>query len=194
MTDSTERDALKEVLDALGDLEPDARARVFWSVGTFFDIARQPSLTESLRSVRADGHDEPVPSRASLTFSDHRVLTPKEFMVEKDPKTDVDRVVALAYYLAKYREMPHFKTADISKLNTEAAQRKLANAAYSINNAYQRGYLVPGPGGTKQISAMGEQYVEALPNRESAKQVLVRFRPRRSSSRKTRKLGTSTET
>jgi hypothetical protein len=108
-------------------------------------------------------------------------------MLEKDPKTDVDRVVALGYYLAKYRDMPHFKTLDISKLNTEAAQRKLANAAYAINNAFQRGYMVPAPGGTKQISAMGEQYVEALPNREAAKEVLLRFRPRRSSSRKGRK-------
>jgi hypothetical protein len=101
-------------------------------------------------------------------------------MLEKASRTDVDRVVCLAYYLSHYRDKPHFKTSDISKLNTEAAQRKLANAAYAVNNATQGGYLAQAPGGLKQLSVLGEQYVEVLPDREAGKAVLERLRPRRS--------------
>jgi hypothetical protein len=93
--------------------------------------------------------------------------------------------MCLAYYRAHYQDEPHFKTADIAKLNTEAAQRKFANTAYTINNAAATGYFVAAPGGQKQLSSMGEQYIEALPDRVAAKAVVDRARPRkgRASSR-----------
>jgi hypothetical protein len=74
--------------------------------------------------------------------------------------------------------MPEFTTLDISKLNTEAAQRKLSNATAAVNNASQYGYLVPAGKGTKQISAAGERYVQMLPNYEGAKEAMTAARPR----------------
>ena len=97
-------------------------------------------------------------------------------MLEKAPHTDIDRVVCLGYYLSHYADKPHFKTTDISAMNTEAAQRKLTNATYAINNAVQGGYFVAAHGGNKQLSAVGEQYVEALPDREAAKSIVARLR------------------
>ena len=47
--------------------------------------------------------------------------------------------------------MPHFRTVDISKLNTEAAQIKFANAAYTVTNATNAGFLVPAGKGNKQL-------------------------------------------
>jgi hypothetical protein len=84
----------------------------------------------------------------------------------------------LAFYLTHYRETPKFTTLDISKINTEAAQRKLANATASVNNASQYGYLVPAGKGTKQISAAGERYVQALPDYDAAKEAMAAARPR----------------
>jgi c-di-GMP-binding flagellar brake protein YcgR len=92
----------------------------------------------------------------------------------------VERVACLAYYLAHFRDTPHFQTIDISKLNTEAAQLKFANAANSVSNAVESGLLVPAGKGKKQISAVGERFVDALPDREDAKAVLSRMRKRRS--------------
>ena len=74
---------------------------------------------------------------------------------------------------------PHFKTLDISQLNTEAAQIKFANAANSVNNASTYGYLTATTKGNKQLTAAGEAFVEALPDRDAAREAMSNARPRR---------------
>jgi hypothetical protein len=105
-------------------------------------------------------------------------MSPKDFLLEKEPRTDVERIACLAYYLTHYRSAPHFKTVDLSMLNTEAAQPKFANTAYSSNNAVKMGYLAPSIKGQRQLSAVGERFVRALPDREAAKAALESFRRR----------------
>jgi hypothetical protein len=187
--ESTERQALQRLLDVLDGLDEDARLRVIRTVATFFEI----DLASAARNTDTTSpHNETRLERAPV-FSDHEVMTPKQFLLEKRPRTDVDRVACLAYYLSHYRDTLHFKTADITKLNTEAAQRKFSNAAYAVNNATQQsGYLTAGPKGTKQITALGEQYVEALPDAVAAREAVERFRPRRArKKRSTRKTGSA---
>lgn len=106
-------------------------------------------------------------------------MSPKEFMLEKAPRTDVERVACLAYYLTHYRDQPHFKTLDLSKLNTEAAQPKFSNAANASNNAVKMGYLVPSTKGQRQLGAAGERFVQALPDRTAAKEAMTSMRPKR---------------
>ena len=67
----------------------------------------------------------------------------------------------------------------MSKLNTEAAQAKLSNPSRAIDDATKAGYLVPATRGNKQISASGEKFVLALPDREAAKAAMANARPRR---------------
>lgn len=81
--------------------------------------------------------------------------------------------------LTHYRDSPHFKTLDISKLNTEAAQPKFSNAAVAVDNAMKTGYLVAATKGNKQLSAPGEQFVLKLPDRDAAKLAMASARPRR---------------
>ena len=179
-----ERQVVKEVLDLLAGLEKEARVRVMKTVVTYFDIPLDLSavgMAPSISSSAGFGEKD-----REQKFSGHRTLTPKDFMLEKAPHTDIERVVCLGYYLSHYLDTPHFKTADISRMNTEAAQRKLTNAAYSVNNAVQSGYFAAARGGSKQLSAMGEQYVEALPDRESAKRAIERLRPRLAKRQKSR--------
>jgi len=168
-----ELEVVTQVLAALEPLEADARERVIRTVSTFFGI-----------SPSRGGLGSTVPDRqpSSITpggFSEDRSLSPKEFILQKQPKTDVERVAALAYYLTHYRDTPFFKTLDISKLNTEAAQMKFANAANAVDNATKQGYLVPGTRGNKQLSATGELFVNALPERDAARQIMSNARPRR---------------
>ena len=107
-------------------------------------------------------------------------VSPKELLRQKAPKTDMEKVACLAFYLGHYRHTPHFKTIDISKVNTDAAQTKFSNTAYTVGNATKRGLLVlAAKKGYKQLGVHGEEFVKALPDREKAKAALKKIRPRR---------------
>lgn len=173
-----ELEILQKVLSALQNLQPDARKRLLQTVATFFGI-------ESIKSSRIIATEarliEPTyrSDKGLSSFSEDRAISPKEFLLEKQPRTDVERVACLAFYLTHYRDIPHFKTVDISKLNTEAAQRKFSNPSIAVDNATKLGYLVPSTKGRKQLSAPGELFVQELPNYAAAKDVMAKARPRR---------------
>src|SRR3989442_828873 len=120
-------DALSSILALLRQLEPDAQRRVLHSVETFLGIAGHRGSNKIIS-------DQLVDDRPSTGFSADRTISPKEFIRDKHPVTDADRVTCLAYYLTHYRDTPQFKTIDISTLNTEAAQPKLSNASVAVDN------------------------------------------------------------
>ncbi len=165
---------LNEILAAFRKLEPGSYERMLDTVRTFLGIGHHPSA-----NAPTVPHRGGATSTSEASFSEDRSPSPKQFLLEKQPKTDVERVACLAYYLTHYRDTPHFKTLDVSKLNTEAAQVKFSNAAVAVDNAAKQNYLVPASRGSKQISAVGEQFVLALPDREKAKSIMRSARPRR---------------
>ena len=157
-----------KVVKDLLPLDPNNRLRVYRTVGTFFSF-------EESYSVVAKNIDSRVPSSIPREpqFS-NKEKTPKEFLLEKKPNTNVERIACLAYYLTHFRGTSQFKNIDINKLNTEAAQTKLSNPSHAVRDAVRAGYLAAATKDTKQLSAQGEQYVDALPDREAAKQVKPR--------------------
>jgi hypothetical protein len=167
---------LNAILEGLQKLSEESRQRVLQTVATYFKF--EATISPRVHQIPPTEAQD-VTSTQHLPFSQDRSISPKQFLLSKEPKTDVERVACLAYYLTHYRETPHFKTLDISKLNTEAAQLKFSNATVSVDNAAKSGYLVPAVKGLKQISALGEQFVLALPDRDRAKSVMLRARPRR---------------
>jgi len=96
-------------------------------------------------------------------------LSAKQFMYQKQAKSDMERIACLAYYLTYYKEMPHFKTSDLTHLNAEAAQPKFSNAAVAVSNSTIQQYLTPSGKGNKQITMRGEALVKALPDRTAVK-------------------------
>ncbi|MGA3100404.1 MAG: hypothetical protein ABSD61_00950 [Terracidiphilus sp.] len=168
-------EALTETVAVFRKLDDNGRARLFQTLATLFGI-KSPTAEPS-------GPTTATFSDPGERFSKEKSLSPKEFLMKKQPLRDVERVACLAYYLGHYRDQPHFKTLDISKLNTEAAQSKLSNAANAVNNATKYGYLAPGTKGMKQLSAGGEMFVEALPDRDAAKAALAHSRPKRGAKR-----------
>ena len=167
---------LARVIADLRDLSSEEQQTLLQTVATFFGLhspVRGPS------QVKSDTTAAPVSRLPGGGFSEARDITPKEFILQKQPRTDVERVACLAFYLTHYLNTPHFKTIDISKLNTEAAQSKMSNAHVAVNNATLTGYLVPAVKGTKQISAAGEVFVQALPDREAAKLAMSKLKPRK---------------
>lgn len=174
--ENVELDAFNKIISSLSGIDSDTQSRILQSVITFLKLG-EINLQKS-PSVSNDSLE--------LNFSDREERSPKEFLSDKNPKTDIQRIACLAYYLSHYRNTPHFKTLDLSKLNTEAAQPKFSNPGFSVVNAANKRLLVPAGGGNKQLSALGEQYVQALPDYDAAKTVLERAQRtrRKSLSRK----------
>jgi hypothetical protein len=176
-------EAWSSIVGVLKQLDADAQKRVLQSVQTFLGLS-------TLERAPLSGNGALTFSQAPYdqSFSRDRSVSPKEFVRDKNPLTDVERVTCLAYYLTHYRDTPHFKTLDISTLNTEAAQPKFSNTAVAVDNSRKLGYLVPATKGNKQITALGEKFVELLPDREAAREAVRNFRPRkRSKAKKPRK-------
>jgi hypothetical protein len=173
-------DILKQIIDSLSTLDEDSRNRLIKCVITYFDFdGAPPPLDPSNSQPRASQSDrEP-------SFGNRQSLSPKDFLHQKEPKTDVERVTCFAYYLTNYRDLPYFKTEDISKLNTEAAQIKLSNPSLTIANATRAGLLAQAGAGKKQISMHGEKVVLALPDRDRVREILRSIR-RRMSKKKNR--------
>lgn len=167
-------EALTKIVAIMKALDSESQRRVLASVSTFFGVSH---VTQNSGGVSTDAASTPISRGPS--FSEDRTMSPKEFVRDKQPSTDVERVACLAYYLSHFRSTPHFKTVDISSLNIEAAQPKFSNAAVAVDNARARGFLVASTKGNKQISAIGEKYVELLPDREAAKLAMQNVRIRR---------------
>ena len=182
-TEKTEilRQAMNEMLAALGKVSDEAdKRRLLNSVATLLGFETTPNSSRQEATTR----DVQSPSGRPVAFSTDLSISPKEFLREKAPVTDVERIACLAYYLTHYRNTPHFKTLDLSQLNTEAAQPKFSNAAVAAQNALALGYLAPAVKGQRQISAAGEQFVRLLPDREAARLEMAKFRRRKPNRRK----------
>lgn len=131
------------------------------------------------------GHSVPDVSSSKQVVPESEILgnedlSPKEFMAQKNPKTDMQRIACLGYYLTHFRKTPHFKTRDLTHLNIEAAQPQLSNPAAAVRNATAHRYLSPAGSGRKQITPVGEAIVKALPDFDKVKEEIGKHkRPRR---------------
>lgn len=176
---SDELSALAVVLGALEPLDEEKREFVLRTAMDRLQINTTVGATHGngfgqSRTPGGDGgsHNGPTPELARMN--------PKEFMRRKQPATDVQRIACLAYYLTHARNTAQFKTADLTKLNTEAAGGKFSNAAVAVRNATGlSGFLAPGGGGRKQIAALGEDIVNALPDQEQVRVLIAGAKKRR---------------
>jgi hypothetical protein len=158
--------ALGEVLAALAPLGP---------------VGRQFVLRTAAERIRADLGAQPLsveehhPAVNFVGKPQAGLQNPKQFLAQRRPVNDVQRIACLGYFLTHERlpPQPHFKTTDLSKLNTEAAQPKIGNAAQAVANATKISrYLAPAGGGKKQITPLGEEVVKALPDQEAVRRAL----------------------
>ncbi|MFF3173054.1 hypothetical protein ACFVQ0_10545 [Streptomyces sp. NPDC057900] len=172
--------AMQASFEVLSPLAGQARSRaVKWLLDA---LGMDGCDLQSELSATASGFSPPN-DIDSLSGDFREVPTPRAFMSQKKPKSLVERIACLAYYLSFYRDVPHFKTSDLVSLNTEAAAPKFGNPSRDCDNAdRQNGYLVTAGKGVKQITPRGEAVVQALPDRDSVSAALREnpFRARRS--------------
>jgi len=172
-------DVLTSIISSLKKLDKEDQQRTLQAVATFLDISLQGTAfaVDSLTAASLSAVDSST--SATSSFSEDRSISPKDFIRDKAPRTDVERAACLAYYLTHYRDIPHFKTLDLSTLNTEAAQPKFSSASVAVDNATRAGLLVQATKGNKQISAAGERYVQFLPDRVAARASIEGLRKKR---------------
>lgn len=180
----SEVEAMQKSLSALSGLEQAEQKRVLEWLAEKLNLGTVAVSSPTTGEQRVGSHTG-MPVKPGGTPP-----TPKSFLVEKRPVTDVERVTCLAYYLAHYRDTPQFKTKLLTKLNTEASQPKFSNAAVSVQNAtVQNQFLSQAGAGSKQITARGEALVESLPDQEKVKAALQAIplrgyrKPRKSTAR-----------
>ncbi|RQO30977.1 hypothetical protein DBR32_09730 [Taibaiella sp. KBW10] len=174
-------DALTTIISLLKDMDAELQKRTLLAVATFLDIPLRENGNSNYNTI---AEPSSTSNKNEISFSENRSISPKEFLRDKSPKTDIERIVCLAYYLTHYRDTNYFKTIDLSTLNTEAAQPKLSNPTVAVDNATRSGYLVQAIKGSKQISAMGEIFVQALPDREAAKASIANMKIKRRTIKK----------
>lgn len=175
----TELNAIQTALAALWPLDEQARVRAVAGIAGALGVAGTPSVA---------GHGARLGTHAAVAGDGVQDLgTSKQFLASKAPRSDVERVAVLAYYLTHARGIAHFATKELNELNTEAAGPRFSNASYAASNATKKnGLLAAAPGGKKQITARGEALVEALPDRQAVTAALDSMpgRPRRSAPRR----------
>lgn len=173
--------ALEAIIDALDPLDEQQKLWVLQTAASRFSLRIENAVPS--RGTYPEGAGASAPSSAE-PISTGEYSTPQEFIRAKSPKTDVQRVTCLAYYLTKFRKTPLFKTKDLVALNTDAGCPKFSNPTVTVNNARRDKYLTPTGKGDKRITNQGEDLVDALPDQEKVKALKSEPRPRRRTTRK----------
>jgi hypothetical protein len=164
--------AIQTCLNALDPLGEERRTFALQMILSRLGTAAPDRLNGLSRRSAGAGAEPPVANVSAMT--------PREFLRAKKPTTDVERLTVLAYYLTHNRGRPHFKTQDLTALNTEAGGDKFSNAAFTAGNAVkQNRYLTAAGEGNRQITPRGEDVVNALPDREAVAKVLEELPKRR---------------
>ncbi len=175
--------ALGTVVDALDKLDEPQRLWVLQTAAARFSLRMQTEVLHAKPSVEKTGS-----SSASdiAQTQDNGERSPKTFIREKSPQSDVQRITCLAYYLTNFRGTPHFRTKQLTDLNAEAGNPKFSNATVAANNARRDKYLTPAGKGNKQLTNHGEDLVNALPDQEKVKALRSGTRSRSTRARKRR--------
>ena len=175
--------ALGKVLAALAKLDEKQRA---WVIASAVSNLGIPA---ALPAPRVSGLGTGGTGTTVIPGDPGSKAHARAFLKIKSPKTMVQQVACLAFYLTNHKHLPHFKTKDISVMNTDAAGSRISNPSQAVGNAtHLSGYLAPAGGGKKQLTGFGEDVVDALPDQEAVKAVeAAKPRKRRARKAKSRK-------
>ena len=104
-------------------------------------------------------------------------LNPKQFIAQKKPKTQYERIACLGYFLHTARQVAEFGAEEMKAINKEAAQQPILNLPTILGDTTSKyGYLSAAGGGNKQMTVLGDAVVEALPDRDAVKAAVAEHR------------------
>ena len=157
MTKSNIAEITGKLYKLIKDLEPDDRKRVLAA------------------SMMLFGEVAPDAGAASDAGSSNAKHTPKSFMHEKNPQNKNEALAVAARYRELYDKSDTHTKEDLKNVFADSRRNLDArNYARDIKNARnQSGYFNKSTAkGSETLSYYGQNYVDALPDREAAKKVL----------------------
>lgn len=66
----------------------------------------------------------------------------KEFILQKTPKDDVQKTLAIGYYLEKYDNLPAFNAKDLEDGFSRAKEKTPKNINYKVIKNIEKGYMM----------------------------------------------------
>lgn len=104
--------------------------------------------------------------QASIGQKSTKGLAPNEFIRKFAPKTQVDRGLALSYYLEHHQSLESFTTAELADICKKAKQQAFTNISDVVGQLVSRGLLM-GAGDKDgkraySLTTTGEEQVEML--------------------------------
>lgn len=92
-------------------------------------------------------------------------LSIKEFILSKNPTNDIQKTLAIGYYLEKYEGLPSFNVKDLEKGFHDAKESAPENINYKVIVNSQKGYMMESDekkDGLKawNLTNSGEKFVE----------------------------------
>ena len=93
-------------------------------------------------------------------------LSAKEFLLSKNPKSETQKVVALAYFLERQEALLSFNVSDLEGAFRSAREKLPKNMNDAVNKNIARGFLMPAAEKKDskkawQLTSTGERFVES---------------------------------
>jgi 5-bromo-4-chloroindolyl phosphate hydrolysis protein len=92
-------------------------------------------------------------------------LSIREFILSKNPKDEVQKTLAIGYYLEKYEDLTSFNAKDLENGFRSAKEKIPGNINYKVIRNIQKGYMMEAKEKKEKLKAWyltnsGEKYVE----------------------------------
>lgn len=178
-------DALVAVLKALGPLNEPDRQWVLQSAAARWSLQLQGSASGGAAGGGLAGAGNngagAADAQAAIAKKDARA-----FMRAKRPATDMQRVACLGYFLVHTTNKPGFTSKEIGQANTESGGTSI-NLPRALDNATRTAkYLANRGVKEKQLTTLGEDIVDALPDQTAVKEIegAMRGRSKRAKRKK----------
>jgi hypothetical protein len=179
-------EALKSVIAAIRDLEPTMRNWVLQSAANMWQITVNPAMGATgatgnpvINSIAGN----PSPDVATaLAAKDVRA-----FIRLKKPDTDIERVACLGYFIVKTTGAAGFSAKEVKQAHVDSGGSAM-NFPRALDNATRRSKYLSNRGPReKQLTTLGEDVVEALPNREAVANLKHKPARKRKAAKRTAK-------
>jgi hypothetical protein len=180
--DATE--ALVTVVKALEALSDSDRQWVLVSAASKYTMASP--VTQVGTGPTGAGATTLLPALAGNAQAALAKKDPRAFIRAKKPTTDIQRVACLGYYIMQTTGNLGFTSKDVAKANTDSGEGSF-NLPRAMDNATRAAKYISNRGPReKQLTALGEDVVNALPDQATVKTVEDSSKARRV-KKKTRK-------
>ena len=106
------------------------------------------SIFEAIKSLEArvtrieTGSSDAGVSQRTASGSAPKKLSIKEFLLENPPTTDIQRTLAVGYFLETHGRMTSFTKVDLEKGYSDAKEPKPSNISMNINHCIKQGHMM----------------------------------------------------